>query len=180
MTTTAQNTVDALNRNQTRVQLPVTTNLTVNQGDFVYWDGTNFTVTPVTNKSQITGNPTSGAGTFLGVALQSNAALIYPGDPDQVGVLVLVRGVVWANTTAEDTYGWFTPVTIGEDSQTITSASAVSTIGSTYNIVGVTLPPVATSPRANQATPTPETIAGGTGVRVQVALMPGNIYAAAI
>jgi hypothetical protein len=181
MTTTAQNPVDALNRNQSRVQLPVTTNLTVNEGDFVYWDGTNYTVTPITNKSQVTGNPqATGGGTFLGVALQSNADLIYPGDSDTVGVLVLVRGVVWANTTAADTYGWFTAVTIGATAQTITSTGVTTTIGSSFNVIGYTLPPVATTPRPNQATPAPETLTGAAGVRVQVVLAPTHPYAAAV
>ena len=174
--TTATNPVDALNRNQSRVQLPVTTNLVVNEGDFVYWDSTNLTVTPVTNKSQITG----ATQTFLGVALQSNAGIIYPGDADKVGVLVLVRGVVWANTTSGDTYAWFTPVTIGVDSQTITSTAANGTTGSSYNIVGYALPPVATAPRAQATTPVGETLAGGSGVRVQVQLVPGLPYAAAV
>lgn len=178
--TTPQNNVDALDRNQSRVQLPVTTNLTVNAGDLLYWDGVNFTATPVTNKSQIAASPFGGAGVFLGMALQSNANLIYPGDADQVGVEVLCRGVAWFNTTNGDTYGWFTPVTAGADAQTITSTGAVATIGATYNLVGVTLPPVASSPRPQQATPVPETIAGGSGVRVQVALIPTHIYAAAV
>lgn len=167
--TTPQNPVDGLNRNQTRVQLPVTTNLTVNAGDFVYWDSSNYTVTPVTNISQLSGS------NFLGVALQSNSQLIYPNDSDHVGVLVLVRGVVWANTTNGDTYGWFTKVTTGADSQTITTSGQT-----TNNTVGVTLPPVAVTARPNQATPTPETLAGGTGVRVQIALLPNHVYAAAI
>jgi hypothetical protein len=178
--TTAQNSVDALNRNQSRVPLPVTTNLTVNEGDLLYWDSVNFTATPVTAKSQIAANPFGGTGVFLGMALQSNAQLLYPGDSDQVGVEVLCRGVAWFNTTSGDTYGWFTPVSVGADAQTITSTGAVATVGSTYNLVGVTLPPVATSPRPNQATPAPETLAGGSGVRVQVALIPTHIYAAAV
>jgi hypothetical protein len=168
--TTPQNQVSLLNRNQTPVQLPVTTNLTVNEGDLTYWDGTNYTVTPITNKSQVTGNPSTGAGVFLGQALQSNAQLIYPGDPDKFGVLVLVHGVVWVNTTAADTYGWFTPVTIGADAQTITSTGVTTTIGSSYNVIGYTIPGVYTTPRANQATPTPETVTGGTGVRIQILL----------
>ena len=164
----AQNNVDALNRNQSRVQLPVTTNLTVNAGDLLWWDATNFTCTPVTAASQVT------TTNFLGIALQSNAAQIYPGDPDQVGVLVLVRGLVWMNTTNGDTYGWFTPVTGTSDAQTITS------VGATNHVVGYTIPPVAATPRPSQATPAPETIAGGSGVRVQVALAPSHVYAAAV
>lgn len=177
--TVAQNTVDALNRNQSRVPLPVTTNLTVNEGDLVYWDNVNFTVTPVTAKSQIV---TSAApnSIYLGVALQSNQGLIYPGDAAKVGIEVLVRGTVWLNTTTAETYGWFTGVTVGADSQTITTSGAVSTIGSTYNLVGLTIPPVATSPRPNQATPVSETLTGAAGVRVQVLLVPQHPYAAAV
>lgn len=176
MATTAQNLVDGLNRNQTRVQLPVTTNLTVNEGDLVYWDPTNYTCTPAT-KAAVT---TSAATPFLGQALQSNAQNIYPSDPDKVGVLILVRGVVWLNTTAAETYGWFTAVTVGADAQTITTSGAVSTVGSTYNTIGYTLPPVATAPRPNQATPAPETLTGAAGVKVQVVLVPQHVAAAAI
>jgi hypothetical protein len=164
----SQNNEDARDRNQSRVQLPVTTNLSVNAGDLVYWDPTNFTVTPVTAASQVS------TSNFLGMALQANASLIYPGDPDHAGVLVLVRGVVWMYTTVGDTYGWFTPVTGTADPQTITST------GATSHVVGYTLPPVASTPRPNQATPVPETIAGGTSVRVQVALAPSHVYAAAV
>lgn len=165
----SQNNVDALNRNQTRVQVPVTTNLTVNAGDLVWWDATNFTATPVTAATQLTGT------NFLGMAMQANANLIYPGDADQVGVLVLCRGVVWMNTTAGDTYGWFTAVTGTADPQTITSQGVTAN-----KTVGYALPPAASVPRPNQATPAPETLAGGTGVRVQVALAPNHPYAAAV
>lgn len=178
MATTPQNPVDGLDRNQSRVRLPVTTNLTVNEGDFVYWDGTNYTVTPITNKSQVTGTPS--AGVFLGVALQSNAQTVYSGDPDQFGVLVLVRGVVWAKQTASDSYGWFTPVTIGADAQTITSTGVTTTIGSSFNVIGYTIPGNYTTPRPNQATPVPETVTGVAGNRIQVALAPNHVYAAAV
>lgn len=178
--TTPTNPVDGLDRNQTRLQIPVTTNLTVNAGDLVYWDSTNYTATPVTNKSQIAGSPFGGTGVFLGVALQSNANPIYPGDADKVGVLVLCRGVVWMKTTNAETYGWFTPVTVGADAQTITTSGAVATIGSTYNLVGFTLPTPASTPRPSQATPAPETVTGGTGVRVRVVVMPTHPYAAAV
>lgn len=166
---TSQNNVDRLDRNQSVKQLPVTTNLAINAGDLVYWDATNSTVTPVTASSQLSGS------NFLGMALQANAAQIYPGDPDQIGVLVLCRGVVWMNTTSGDTYGWFTKVTGTADPQTITSQSVTNN-----NTIGVTLPPEAIAPRPNQATPVPETLAGGSGIRVQVALIPNHIYAAAV
>lgn len=176
MATTPQNNVDALNRNQTRIQVPVTTNLTVNSGDLVYWDPVNYTATPAT-KAAVT---TSAATPFLGMSLQSNSQLIYPNDADHVGVLVLVRGTVWLNTTAADTYTWFTAVTLGADAQTITSTGVVTTVGSTFNTIGYAIPTPATSPRPNQATPAPETVTGAAGVRIQVLLAPQHVYAAAV
>lgn len=168
MATTAQNNVDALNRNQSRVRLPVTTNLTVNAGDLVYWDGTNYTVTPLTSAGSVASN-------YLGIALQSNAGLIYPGDADAVGVLVLVRGHVWMNTTAAETYNPFDDVTVGADSQTIVKSGATST-----NRVGVVVIDPPATPRPNQATPVPETVTGAAGVRIRVCLEPKHKYAAAV
>lgn len=168
MATTAQNNVDALDRNQSRVRLPVTTNLTVNAGDLVYWDGTNYTVTPLTSNSQVSGN-------FLGISLQSNANLIYPGDADQVGVLVLVRGCVWLNTTNGETYNPFDDVTVGADSQTIVKSGASSS-----NRVGFVVIDPPSTPRPNQATPVPESVSGAAGVRIRVCLEPKHKYAAAV
>lgn len=167
--TTAQNDVDALNRNQSRVRLPVTTNLTVNAGDLTYWDPVNFTVTPITNQSQLSGT------NFLGMALQSNADPIYPGDADQVGVLVLCRGCVWVNTTAGDTYNWFDSVTIGADSQTVTKVGV--TANNTIGYIVLDEEPVA---RPSQATPAPATLAGASGTRARLVLVPNHKYAAAI
>lgn len=168
MATTAQNNVNALNRNQSVVQLPVTTNLTVNAGDLVYWDGTNFTVTPLTSNGQVASN-------FLGIALQSNANLIYPGDADQVGVLVLVRGHVLLNTTAAETYNPFDDVTVGADSQTVVKSGSSS--GNRVGFVVIDPPSV---PRPNQATPVPESITGAVGVRIRVCLEPKHKYAVAV
>jgi hypothetical protein len=174
--------VDALNRNQIRVQVPVTSNLTVNQGDLVFWDGENFTVTPVTAASQVTTSnaTTKGSGPFIGVALQSNNAPIEPGDPPQVGIMVLVRGTVWMYQTTGDVYGWFTPVTGTSDPQTITSTGAVATPGASFNQIGLTVPNQAVSPRALQATPAPERITGVAGQRVQVLIVPQLSFAAAV
>lgn len=166
--TVAQNNVDRLDRNQSAVRLPVTSNLTVNAGDLVYWDATNYTVTPLTANSQVASN-------FLGIALQSSAALIYPGDAAQVGVLVCVRGHVWLNTTASETYNPFDDVTVGADSQTIVKSGATST-----NRVGfVVIDPPAT-PRPNQATPVPEQVTGASGTKIRVCLEPKHKYAAAV
>lgn len=167
--TVAQNSENVRNRNQSAVRLPVTTNLTVNAGDLTYWDGTNYTVTPVTAKSQLNGS------NYLGMALQSNANLIYPGDADQVGVLILVRGHDWFSTTAGDTYNWFDSVTVGADSQTITNQGVT-----TNNTVGYVVLDPPSVPRALQATPTPETLAGAAGTRVRIVLVPNHKYAAAV
>src|SRR5579871_415361 len=85
--TVSQNNEDRRDRNQSAVRLPVTTNLTVNAGDLVYWDGTNYTVTPLTAANQVAVGGSGNSQGFLGIALQANANLIYPGDADQVGVL---------------------------------------------------------------------------------------------
>lgn len=174
--TVAQNSVDRLNRNQTAVPLPVTSNLSINEGDAVYWDSTNYTVTPVTNKSQITG----ATPTFLGFALQTSPALIYPSDNPNPSIEVLVRGTMWCNTTNAETYTWFTAVTIGADSQTITTSGANATVGSSYNIVGYTIPDPPSTARPNQATPVPESVTGGSGVRVRVLVVPAFAAAAAV
>jgi hypothetical protein len=167
MATTASNNIHFL-EGQTAVQRPVTTNLTVNQGDLVYWDGTNYTFTPVTNKSQIAASPYAGSGVFLGVALQSNADIIYPNDPDQFGVLV-GWGYFWFTSTTGDTYGWDTGVTVGATSQTVTSTGATATIGSSYNLVGYAVPVLSGgTARPSQATPAPETVAGPTRLLVRV------------
>lgn len=169
--TVSQNVESRRDRNQTAVQLPVTTNLTVNAGDLVYWDATNYTVTPITGESQLSGS------NFLGCALQANDAPIYPNDLDHWGVLVLVRGAIWVNTTSGDTLNWFDSVTIGADSQTVTKSGVT-----TNNTVGYVLPvdgPL-NSPRPQQATPAPETVSGGSGVRVLVQLAPNHKFAAAV
>ena len=166
--TVSQNNENVRDRNQTVVQLPVTSNLVVNAGDLVYWDATNYTVTPLTSAGSVATN-------FLGMALQANANLIYPGDADKVGVLVLVRGCIWMGTTAAETYEWFDDVTVGADSQTIVKAGSSSS-----NRVGfVVLDPPAT-PRPNQATPVPETVTGAAGLKIRVCLEPKHKYAAAV
>lgn len=173
--TVSQNNEDRRDRNQTAVRLPVTTNLTVNAGDLVYWDtatgggSPDDTVTPVTLISQLSGS------NFLGVSLQSNANPIYPGDADQVGVLVLFRGTVWLQTTVGDTYGWFDSVTVGADSQTVTKVGVT-----TNNTVGYVVLDPPNVPRAQLATPVPETLAGAAGVKVRIALAPNHKYAAAV
>jgi hypothetical protein len=166
--TVSQNNENVRNRNQSVVRLPVTTNLTVNAGDLVYWDGTNYTVTALSATSQVASN-------FLGMSLQANANLIYPGDANQVGVLVLVRACVWLYTTAAETYNPFDDVTVGADAQTIVKSGASST-----NRVGFVVNDPPATPRPNQATPVPESVTGAAGVKIRVCLEPKHKYAVAV
>lgn len=166
--TTAQNNVDRIDRNYTSRRVVITTNLTVNAGDLVYWDPINYTLTPLTATSQV-------ANQFFGVAMQSNANLIYPNDNDQVGLIVLVRGVVWLNSTAPQTYGPFTSVTVGADSQTVTDQGVT-----TANTIGWTWSDPPNTPRASASTPVPEIVGGLTQTRIPIQLNPAHVVAAAI
>lgn len=173
--TTSQNNVDRLSRNYTSRPIVVTTDNTVNAGDLVIWDTTATAGNAVNTARPCTAaNLSANAANFLGLAVQANANLIYPGDADQAALEVLVRGVVLLNTTAGDTYFNGTAVTIGADSQTITST------GVSGKIIGYTLLDPPSTPRAQQATPTPESLAGAAGVRVAVILAPQVAWAAAI
>lgn len=173
--TTPQNNVDRLSRNFTSRPIVVTTDNTVNPGDLVIWDTTTSGSVPYNTARPCTSaNLASSASNFLGLAVQGNAAVIYPGDADQPGVEVLVRGVVMLYTTAADTYYNGTAVTIGADSQTITSTS----VGA--KIIGYTLLDPPSNPRAATATPVPESVTGAAGLRIAVILAPQVAWAAAI
>lgn len=173
--TTSQNNVDRLSRNYTSRPIVVTTDNTVNAGDLVIWDVTTGGGIPVNTARPATSSNLSGsAANFLGMAVQANANLIYPGDADQPALEILVRGVVFLNTTNGDTYFNGTPVTIGADSQTITAT------GGSSKTIGYTLLDPPSTPRAQAATPTPESLAGGAGIRVAVILTPQVAWAAAI
>jgi hypothetical protein len=167
--TTAQNVVLSENRNRFPKALPVTSDQTINQGDFVYWDGTNYSVTPLTNKSQLNGT------NFLGVAMQSNQVAVFGGDAASPGIEVEARAPVEMNTTAGDTYLPFDRVTVGADSQTITNTG----VGSNQTIGYVVIEAPATA-RPHQATPAPEFVTGGPGVRIRVILAPNHVAAAAL
>jgi hypothetical protein len=170
MATTSQNNVDRTNRNQTSRQVVVTTDQTINAGDLCYWDSTNYTLKPLSATTQI-------QNWFFGMALQANAGLIYPGDADQPGILVMVRGTVFVNSTAGETYNHFQAVTIGADAQTVTKAGV--TVANTLGWVWID-PPVVGSPRAFLATPVPETVGGAAAARITIQLNPQFVVAAAI
>lgn len=166
--TTAQNNVDIIHRNYSSRQVVVTTNLIINPGDLVYWDPSNFTLTPLTAISQVSGQ-------FFGLSTQGNASLIYPGDADTPGVMVLVRGVVWMQSTPGETYTPFQAVTVGADSQTVTKAGVTSP-----NSVGWVWCDTPTVPRAQSATPVPEMQGGAAQARIPIQLNPQHPVAAAI
>jgi hypothetical protein len=158
--TTAQNPVSVLEPFQYPQWVVVTSNLTINEGDLVYWDATNFTATPLTASTQVATN-------FLGVALGSNQAALYGGDPANVGIPVLAKGCIFVNSTAAETYNHFDDVTVGADPQTVVKAGAT-----TANRVGFVIIDPPATPRASQATPTPEQVVGAAGVRIKIQLEP--------
>lgn len=166
--TTAQNPVSVVEPNQYPQWVPVTSDLTINEGDLVYWDGTNFSATPLTANTDV-------ASKFMGVALGSSQSLVYPGDNPYPGVPVLAKATVFLNTTAGETYNPFDDVTVGADSQTITKTGAT-----TGNRVGFVVIDPPSSARPHQATPVPESVAGGAGVRVRVVLEPKHKVGAAL
>lgn len=138
----------------------VTTNLAINQGDAVYWDATNSTATPVTNKSQLTAN------LFMGVSEDTTPINVY-GVENLASIRIRRYGAVHFYTTAGETYNHFDKVTIGADAQTIVKSGATGT-----NEIGFVIIDPPATPRPNQATPVPETILGAAGVRVRVWLLP--------
>jgi hypothetical protein len=173
--TTAQNSLSLLDHFKYPQQLPVNTDQTINQGDLVFWDGTNFTVVPLTLATQVASGGASSSLGFCGVAGESAPAQIYGGDPAEPSIGVYARGTHYFNTTAAETYNHFDDVTVGADSQTITKSGATS--GNRIGFVIIDPPAVA---RAHQATPTPETVLGAAGVRIRVVLEPKHKVALAL
>lgn len=140
--------------------LPVTSDITINQGDLVWWDPTNLTLKPLSAASQV-------ANQFVGVASGSSPALLYPGDSPTPALPVETDACVFLYVTNGETYSHFDDVTIGADAQTITKAGAT-----TANRVGfIILDPPSTA-RAPVATPIGEQVAGVTGNRIRVQLEP--------
>jgi hypothetical protein len=168
MPTQAQNPVSVLETNQLPQSVVVTTNLTINEGDLVYWDATNSTLTPLTVNTQVATN-------FMGVALGSNNPQVYGNDPALAAIPVLVRGCVFMNSTAAETYNLWDDVTVGADSQTIVKSGAT-----TANRVGFVIVDPPAIPRPLQATPVPETVVGAAGVRVRIQLEPKHKLALAV
>jgi hypothetical protein len=168
MATTAQNPVSVLETNRMPQSIVVTSNLTINEGDLVYWDSTNFTATALSSNGQVAAN-------FLGVALGSNNPQVYGNDPALVAIPVLVRGCIYVNSTAAETYNHFDDVTVGADAQTVVKSGATS-----GNRVGFVIIDPPAAPRPFQATPAPETVVGAAGVRLRIQLEPKHKVALAV
>lgn len=155
--------------------LPVTTDQTINEGDMVWWDSVNGTLKPLTAQSQV--QLVAGSGGFVGVAAVSNKPIIYPdpigasaGQDYNARIAVYRLGAVFMKTTPGEFYGTGTPVSVGADAQTITLTQSGVAVDSTHR-VGWTFVPLPASPQgAAGSTPLNETLAGGTGVYVQVLL----------
>jgi hypothetical protein len=146
----------------------VTTDQTINQGDCVWFDAVNYTLKIATTSSQIAVGTTGG---FCGCAAGSNVPGVYPNPPagapseNLPGIEVQWGGDVFLNLQANDVIdGPFTAVTMsGIDAQTDTRGGSVTS----SNRIGHVIVPAPATPRgAPGATPTPETVAGGTKVRV--------------
>jgi hypothetical protein len=166
--TTAQNPISVIDHETYPQSVVVTSNLTINEGDLVYWDNVNYTATPLSSNTQV-------ATYFMGVAGGSNQLIVFGNDPPIPAIPVYAKATIFVGTTSGDTYNHYDLVTIGADAQTVTKSGANSA-----NAVGAVIidPPAAA--RALQATPTPETIAGGTGVRIRIVLLPKHFVGAAL
>lgn len=140
--------------------LPVITSVDINQGDLVYWDGTNYTLKPCASSSDV-------EDVFVGVAENGTPIQVYNEAGDQRAITVRRQGRFRFNTVSGQDYDVGALVTVGTDAQTVTPASATTT-----NAVGRVVGPLPVTPRPSQATPVPESTAGGTGVEVEVVIMP--------
>lgn len=176
MTTTAQNPVSVIDHDAMPQSVVVTTQFTINEGDLVFWDGSNFSARPVAESTDV---PASG-GThnskgLLGVALEGNKPEIYGGEEALPQIAVGCRMCIFVNSTSGDTYRHFDFVTIGADAQTVTKVGATEA-----NAVGAVIIDPPALARAEQATPVSESVAGGTGVRIRITLLPKHIVAKSI
>jgi hypothetical protein len=171
--TTGQNPISVIDHDTLPQSLPVLSNSTINEGDLVFWDSTNMCVRAVTDKLDIEpGKGSLHSAGLLGVAGGSTKPEVYGGDEALSNIPVYAKACVFLNTTAAEKYKHFAFVTVGADAQTVTTVGATEA-----NAVGVVIldPPAAA--RAEQATPTPEEVEGGSGVRIRVLLIPKHIAA---
>jgi hypothetical protein len=173
--TTAQNPVSVIDHEYLPQSIVVTSNLSINEGDLVFWDGVNFTATALTKPGQVASGGESNSKGLLGVAAGSNQPEVYGGDAALPQIPVLAKATCFFNTTAAEKYNHFDFVTVGADSQTILKSGATEA-----NAVGVIILDPPAEARPSQATPVPEEVEGGTGVRVRVLLIPKHIAAKSI
>lgn len=174
--TTSQNPISVIDHDRMPQSVVVTTQFTINEGDLVFWDGANFSARPLLETADVeSGKGSHASKGFLGVALGANQLAVYGGDAPLPQIPVGCKMCIFVNSTAGDTYGHFDLVTLGADAQTVTKVGVTAA-----NAVGAVIIDPPAVARAQQATPTPETVAGGEGVRIRITLLPKHIVAAAI
>lgn len=173
--TTSQNPISVIDHDQLPQSVPVTTNFSINEGDLVFWDGVNFTARPLIEASDVASGGTHGSKGFMGAAGGANKPEVYGGDEANASIPVYSKAVVFLSTTAAEKYKHFDFVTIGADAQTITKSGA-----NEANSVGVVILDPPATPRPEQATPTPEEVEGGAGVRIRVLILAKHVAAKSV
>jgi hypothetical protein len=170
--TESQNPVSVIDHDNLPQSAVVTTQFTVNEGDLLFWDGSNFSARPLVEKTDVAPAGTHNSTGFMGVALGANKPEVYGGDAALPQVPVGCRMCIFVNSTAGDTYRHFDLVTIGADAQTVTKVGATEA-----NAVGAVIIDPPASARPEQATPVSESVEGGVGVRIRITLLPKHIVA---
>lgn len=170
--TTSQNPISVIDHDTLPQSVVVTTAFTINEGDLVFWDGVNFTARPLLEASDVASGGTHGSKGFMGAAGGANKVEAYGGDEPLPALPIYARATVFVNTTNAEKYKHFDFVTIGADAQTVTKSGA-----NEANSVGVViLDPPATA-RPEQATPAPEEVEGGSGVRIRILILAKHVAA---
>lgn len=176
MTTTATNPVSVIDHDLYPQSVPVISNVTINEGDLVFWDGANYTARPVTEPADVeSGKGSLHSKGFMGVALGSNKPEVYGGEEARPEIGVGARMCIYVYSTAAETYLPFDLVTVGADAQHVIKAGATEA-----NAVGVVIIDPPATARPSEATPVPESITGGAEVRIRIQLLPKHLVGKSI
>lgn len=176
MTTTATNPVSVIDHDLYPQSVPVISTVTINEGDLVFWDGADYTARPLTEPADVeSGKGSLHSKGFMGVALGSNKPEVFGNEEARPEIAVGARMCIYVYSTSGDTYLPFDLVTMHTDAQHVTKSGATEA-----NAVGcVIIDPPATA-RAEEATPVPESIAGGAEVRIRIQLLPKHLVGKSI
>lgn len=108
-----------------QVQVPIDpVNFPFNQGDLLFWDGTNHLAKPVTADAD--------CATLLGCAKSPSAvssSLDVSSAPKEKVVQAGFLGIYMMKTTAAQTYYTGTKLYVGADAQTITTVAGTNAVG---------------------------------------------------